>query len=388
MAVSDRSPMTDAAAPASVDWEVRGEGVRVHAAGRWTIDTVGALDRRLAKAREVRDARRVIVDAGAVEEIDTAGAWLMWRLVRAAEERGGTGEVVALDARFRRLLELAAHVGPPDRIAPPRGLFVVRVLEEIGAGTFHALRQARDLLGFIGLVTVRMVALLGRPHRIRGTALVHQIEQVGLNALPIVGLLNLLVGVVLAYQGADQLARFGAEVFTVDLLAVSILREIGVLITSIIVAGRSGSAFTAQIGTMKVNQEVDAMQTIGLDPIEVLVIPRVLALVIALPLLTFFAMVMGLFGGGLVAVLLLELSITQFTTQLLGAATVETLLVGLVKAPVFASLIALVGCFEGLRVSGSADSVGRLTTQSVVEAIFLVIVFDAAFSILFSILGI
>ncbi|MCR9255917.1 MAG: MlaE family lipid ABC transporter permease subunit [Alphaproteobacteria bacterium] len=373
---------------AAVSWEMRGEGLHVRASGTWTIATVGTLDAKIRKARELNEARRVIVDAVDIVHVDTAGAWLLRRLVRTAEENGGGGDVVNLDARFERLLALAGHVGQPDRIAPPPRLFIVKLLEEIGEGAFHAYRQGRDLLGFIGLVTVKLMHVIVNPRRIRGTALVNQIEEVGLNALPIVGLLNLLVGVVLAYQGADQLARFGAEIFTVNLLAVSVLREIGVLITSIIVAGRSGSAFTAQIGTMKVNQEIDAMQTIGLDPIEVLVVPRMIALIIALPLLTFFAMIMGLFGGGLVSVLLLDLSVTQFTTQLLDAATIETMLVGLVKAPVFASLIALVGCFEGLRVSGSADSVGRLTTQSVVESIFLVIVFDAAFSIVFSILGI
>ena len=200
--------------------------------------------------------------------------------------------------------------------------------------------------------------------------------------------MSFLIGVVVAYQGADQLRQFGAEVFTVNLLGVSILRELGILITAIVVAGRSGSAFTAQIGTMKVNQEVDAMQTLGLDPVEILVLPRLTALVICLPLLAFYADMMALLGGAIMSLLALDISISQFVKQLQGAIKLSTFMVGMVKAPVFAFLIALVGCFEGLNVEGSAESVGRQTTLSVVEAIFLVIIFDAAFSIMFSYLRI
>jgi phospholipid/cholesterol/gamma-HCH transport system permease protein len=214
------------------------------------------------------------------------------------------------------------------------------------------------------------------------------IEQTGLNALPILGLLTFLIGVVLSFQGADQLRRFGADVFVVNLLGISILREIGVLMTAIIVAGRSGSAFTAQIGTMKVNQEVDALRTLGLDPLELLVVPRVLALMITLPLLAFFADVMGLFGGAMMTYTTQGITFAQFIKQLNSAIGLSTFVVGIVKAPVFALVIAMVGCYEGLKVSGSAESVGRLTTRSVVEGIFLVIVMDAAFSILFSLIGV
>jgi phospholipid/cholesterol/gamma-HCH transport system permease protein len=213
-------------------------------------------------------------------------------------------------------------------------------------------------------------------------------EVAGVNALPIVGLLTFLIGVVLAYQSADQLRRFGAEIFTVNLLGISILRELGVLITAILVAGRSGSAFTAQIGTMKVREEVDALQTIGMDPIEVLVLPRMFALVIVLPLLAFYADIMGLLGGAIMSLVALDISMVQFLQQLKAWTTLWTFWIGIIKAPVFAFLIALVGCFQGLRVEGSAESVGRLTTQSVVQGIFLVIVADAIFSIIFSALHI
>jgi len=200
-------------------------------------------------------------------------------------------------------------------------------------------------------------------------------------------MISLLVGVVLAFQGADQLRRFGAQVFTVNMVGISVLREMGILLTAIVVAGRSGSAFTAEIGAMQVNEEVDALRVTGLDPMEVLVAPRVIALMISLPLLTFFADIMGLLGGGLMSIFLIDISFGQYWRILNNAVAINTFLVGIVKAPVFALLIALVGCFEGLRVSGSAESVGRLTTRSVVEGIFLVIIFDAFFSVLFSYLG-
>ena len=206
--------------------------------------------------------------------------------------------------------------------------------------------------------------------------------------MPIIGLLSFLIGVVVAYQGVDQLRRFGAEIFTVNLLGVSILREMGILITAIVVAGRSGSAFTAQIGAMQVNQEIDALQALGLDPVEILVLPRIIALVIALPLLAVFADMMGLAGGGVMVMLVLDISLIQFMEQLRGAVSIWSFWIGILKAPVFAFLIALVGCREGLRVTGSAESVGRQTTKSVVVAIFLVIVTNAAFSILFSALHI
>ena len=223
--------------------------------------------------------------------------------------------------------------------------------------------------------------------RLRFVSLLSNIEQHGLNAMPIVGILLFLVGIVVAYQGVGQLRRFGAEIFTVDLVGISVLREMGVLISSIVIAGRSGSAFTAQIGTMQVNEEVDAIRTLGLDPLEVLVLPRLLALMIALPLLTFFANVMAILGGAFMATQTIDVTFAQFLALLRDAVTLTHFWVGMVKAPVFAFLIAMVGCFEGMRVRGSAESVGRLTTQSVVESLFLVIVFDAGFSVLFSYLG-
>src|SRR6202030_3592004 len=233
------------------------------------------------------------------------------------------------------------------------------------------------------LVCIVALRTLRRPSRLRLTALSSHMEQTGVDALPIVGMLSFLIGVVFAYQGADQLRRFGAEIYTVNLLGVAVLRELGVLLTAIIIAGRSGSAFTAQIGTMQVNEEIDALRTLGLDPVEVLVVPRILGLALTLPLLAVYADFMGLLGGCLMSWASLGILIPTFLDQLRSAIGEWTFWVGIVKAPFFAAIIALVGCYEGFNVERSADSVGRLTTQSVVEAIFLVILTDAAFSILF-----
>ena len=268
---------------------------------------------------------------------------------------------------------------------PPR---ILHFLDRIGGETIGAFRLGYDLLGFYGLVSLRLARVAVQPRRLRLTATVRHLEETGLNALPIVGLISLLVGLVLAYQGVDQLRAFGAEIYMVNLVGVATLREMGILLTAIVIAGRSGSAFTAEIGTMKVNEEVDALSTLGLDPVEILVLPRLIALLITLPLLAFFADIMSLVGGAIGGMLLIRLTLPQFLDQLSIAVTPTMFWVGVVKAPVFAFVIAMVGCFEGLRVSGSAESVGRQTTKSVVESIFLVIVLDALFSILFSILGI
>jgi len=262
------------------------------------------------------------------------------------------------------------------------------VIVELGKATIDACDEGRRLLSFVGQIVIAFGRVLVRPRRLRLTSLTHHLELVGVDALPIVGLISFLIGIVLAYQGAEQLRAFGAEIFTIDLLAVSVLREIGILLTAIVVAGRSGSAFTAQLGTMQVNEEIDALQTLGLDPVEVLVLPRLLALMIALPLLAFFADLMALLGGGLMAVFVLDIPPVQFLNQLERAATPAMFWAGMSKAPLFAFLIGMVGCYEGMTVRGSAESVGRQTTRAVVVGIFLVIVFDALFSILFAYFGV
>ncbi|HTT79574.1 MAG TPA: MlaE family lipid ABC transporter permease subunit [Stellaceae bacterium] len=368
--------------------EERG-AVVLRAEGSWLVAAAGQIDRRL-RALRLPEGQQVRLDLAAVDRLDTAGAWLVLRTEQALAARGNEVAVTGVRASFAPLIaQLRAHgaVSPLPHPIPSHHTFI-GFLARLGEVTTMVLRRGYAMLGFGGVVFATIARLPLRPGRLRLTAALVQMEQTGLDAMPIVGLLSFLIGVVMAYQGADQLRRFGAEIYTVNLLGISILRELGVLLSAIIIAGRSGSAFTAQIGTMQVNQEIDALHTLGLDPIEVLVLPRVLGLVVTLPLLVFFADAMGLLGGCLMTWGTLGINVPAFLDQLRGAITEWTLWIGVIKAPFFAATIAMVGCYEGFNVSGSADSVGRLTTQSVVESIFLVIVADAAFSILFSLLHI
>ncbi|MFV3077242.1 ABC transporter permease [Niveispirillum fermenti] len=359
------------------------------ASGRWDLASAPKLQSQMRDPAQGRRQVDVRIDLSSLAALDTTGAILLDRLIGRLE---ADGHKVSLNGGRQDLLTLLEDVrgaiadkAPPAPAARP---VPFALADRIGRATIGMWQDILSMLNFLGLVTVTALRVLRSPGRLRLRPLFFHLEQVGLNAMPIVGLLSFLIGVVLAYQGADQLRRFGAEIYVVNLLGIGVLREIGILMTSIIVAGRSGSAFTAQIGTMKVNQEVDAMRTLGLDPVEMLVLPRMLALLIALPLIGFFANVVALAGGAVMAYVYLDINFVQFTRQLQIAVNTTTLFVGLVKAPVFAVVIALVGCYEGLRVSGSAESVGLLTTRSVVVSIFLVIVLDAAFSVLFSYIGI
>lgn len=364
-----------------------GDGLEIKLSGDWTIDSAGRIDGGIA-ALDPGACRTCIIDAGQIGRMDTAGAWLVEKLYRRYTASGTDTAFRNLqpthDILLKRLQALAGEPAPE----PERFSALSIVAERTGRATVDALHEARDLLNFLGLATVTAVRTVVRPRRLRGTAFIYHLEQVGLNALPIVGLLSFLIGVVLAYQGADQLRRFGAEIFTVNLLGISVLREMGILLTAIIVAGRSGSAFAAQIGTMQVNEEIDAMRTIGLDPMEVLVLPRTFALLVAMPLLAVYADLMGLAGGALMSVIALDITFIQFTERLRDVVPLWAFWVGLIKAPVFGVVIALVGCREGLKVRGSADSVGRQTTRAVVIGIFLVIIIDAVFSIFFSTVGV
>ncbi|HTV90607.1 MAG TPA: MlaE family lipid ABC transporter permease subunit [Stellaceae bacterium] len=366
-----------------------GRAFVLRAEGSWLVGDAGPLDGRLRQLR-LPSGRQVQLDLAGVDRLDTAGAWLVLRTEQALEARGNTVAVTNVRPSFAPLLaQLREHgaVSPLPHPIPPHHTFI-GFLARLGEVTTMLARRGYAMLGFGGLVFTTIARLSWRPGRLRLTATFVQMEQTGLDAMPIVGMLSFLVGVVMAYQGADQLRRFGAEIYTVNLLGISILRELGVLLAAIIIAGRSGSAFTAQIGTMQVNQEIDALHTLGLDPVEVLVLPRVFGLMLTLPLLVFYADAMGLLGGCLMTWGTLGINVPAFLDQLRGAITMWTLWIGVIKAPFFAAIISMVGCYEGFNVTGSADSVGRLTTQSVVESIFLVIVADAAFSILFSLLHI
>ncbi len=359
------------------------------AGGRWTIAESARLDREL-RAFDPRPGQSLIMDASAIERLDSTGAWLLVRTCRALEATGCKVGTLKVPERYAALLKnLQQDDKPEDRPRLPHMSPWRYRLYRIGKATVTAGQQGWRMLGYLGRVTVETGEMIVAPRKnLRFAAMIHQVEETGISALPIVGLLAFLIGIVLAYQGADQLKRFGAQIFTINLLGVGVLREIGGLITAIIVAGRSGSAFTAHLGSMRVNQEIDAMQTMGLNTVDTLVLPRIIGLVIALPLLTFYANIMALIGGAVMCYFDLGITIPVFLRQLNQAVSVNTLMVGLIKAPVFAFVIALVGCYEGFQVERNAASVGLLTTRSVVESVFLVIVLDAAFSVMFSVLGV
>ncbi len=364
-----------------------GDAAVIKASGDWTVGSCTRLDQALRKLSTAQ-ARQVSFDMAGVGRLDTAGAWLAVRTLLEMTAAGIAGAFRGVKADHAVLLQRVADVGEIPALAPQPGFSMADILARMGKAVITAGQQGRGLVGFFGATLFAFGRVLRHPSRIRFTSLVSNIEQHGLNAMPIVGLLLFFVGIVVAYQGYDQLRKFGQELLTVDLVGIAVLREMGVLITAIIIAGRSGSAFTAQIGTMQVNEEVDAIRTLGLDPMEVLVLPRVMALLIALPLLTFFADVIAILGGAFMTAMVMDMPFPQFLDRLQQAVEVKHFLVGLVKAPIFAIIISLVGCYEGMRVSGSAESVGRLTTQAVVESLFLVIILDAIFANLFSYLGI
>ena len=359
----------------------------LNAGGAWTIANSTSIDRELKTALQ-GTPRPTRIDISAISRLDTSGAWLLTRTTQALRNSGQRLDIIGSQPKFDLILERVAASYRPCRSPSDKSSFLVQLVENLGQATAAVVQTAVDLLAFVGHAVAVGLRLIVQPRRLRLTSTVFHLEHVGFNALPIVGLISFLIGVVLAYQGATQLRQFGADVFTVDLIAISVLRELGILLTAIIIAGRSGSAFTAQLGSMKINEEVDALETLGLDAMDVLVLPRVIALLIALPLLAFFADIMGLLGGAVMCWAVLDISPTVFIERLSDAVSVASFWVGIIKAPVFAVLIALIGCYEGLAVSGSAESLGYRTTRSVVESIFLVIVADAMFSVLFGILGV
>jgi phospholipid/cholesterol/gamma-HCH transport system permease protein len=359
----------------------------VRIGGSWTALTLPHSVQRLLPF-SVEEFDGIHLDCQGLIALDTAGAWAILRLLKQFYQQQKPVTIKGLTATHQAFL---THVQQYECAQPPvfpRRFFLWRFLEHIGRQVSLVVQHSHQLLYFIGELVVSIGHICMHPLRLRLRAIVYHVEKVGLDALPIVGLISFLIGIVLVYQGAAQLKRFGAEIFTVDLLAVSVLREIGILLTAIVVAGRSGSAFTAQIGFMKLNQEIDALWVLGLSAFEVLIIPRFFALVIALPLLAFYADVMALLGGGIMCFNLIDLGFDQFLHHLHLAIEPWTFWTGMIKAPIFAMVISVIGCFEGMQVRGGAENVGTQTTRSVVESIFLVIVMDAAFSILYSYLGI
>jgi phospholipid/cholesterol/gamma-HCH transport system permease protein len=355
------------------------ETVNARCAGAWIVQGIAQLESRLKIVS--LQGKNLLIDATAITALDTSGAWLLHRTIREVGQRGMNVSINGLRPEFGALMELIASCTiAPESFPPPAPNWLAR----IGQRFWRTRLGVSGMLSFIGECALIVLRLLLQPRRIRWYPFFHNLQTAGFEALPIVGLLSFLMGVVIAYQGADQLQRFGANIFIADLVGLSMLRELSPLLTAIIVAGRSGSAYAAQIGTMKVTEEIDALRTIGIGPIELLVLPKLLALIIALPLLTIYADVTGVLGGMLMASSKLDVSFYVFLDRLGDAVSLSSFLTGIGKAPVFAAIIALVGCYQGFQVSGSADSVGRQTTVSVVQSIFLVILADALFSVIFN----
>lgn len=351
--------------------------------GDWTIPSATRLEAQI-RAIDPGKAKPTIIDFSEISRLDTLGAWLILGLRKLYEDAGSKVSIRGLSADNEAFLERIGKSTPAPHEVPPEKSLLISQLEQIGLATVRIMSNLGAFLGFNGLVYARLLGAIRKPKRIRLTPLFYQMEQVGWNALPVVGTIAFLIGAVIVNQGAIQLRQFGADVFVIDMLAISHFRELGVLLTAIIIAGRSGSAFTAQIGSMVLHEEIDAMKTIGLHPIDTLVLPRFLALVLIFPVLTFFADLMGALGGGIMAWATLDIAPGAFIQRLNEAMLTSTFLVGLIKSPFFGSVIALSGCYEGLSVSGSAESVGEHTTQSVVQSIFLVIVLDALFAVFFT----
>ena len=354
-------------------------GVRTLAlSGPYVIATVGAVDEELLHLGT--DLSRI--DLGHVTEIDTVGAWMVSTLARDHQ-----AEVVGASERADRLISAVDVSEEQTGVRPERVPVWERVPGSVGMMLGNAQTAVRNVIGFLGQLLLAFGSVIRHPSRFRGRALVRQLELVGVAALPIIGLMSFLIGIVIAQQGAVQLAQFGAETLTVNLVGRITLRELGVLMTAIMVAGRSGSAFAAQIGTMKLTEEVDAMRTIGISPMEALVIPRVLAAILMMPLLGFYASAVAIIGGAVISDVTLGIPFLSFLYRIQEVVPTYDLWVGLIKAPVFGLIVALAGCYQGMKVEGNSEEVGLRTTKAVVSAIFAVIVIDAFFAIFFTELG-
>ncbi|MFC7703162.1 ABC transporter permease [Plastorhodobacter daqingensis] len=349
--------------------------------GALTLHVASALHRDLARTQAAE------IDLSGVTRMDTAGAYVLADLRRRRSADGTDLHLVGLGDQRAALLDTVAETLPDQTEQPPRRMTATDRLAALGEAMAGAARYQIELTAYLGIFLGRLVHNLLHPRELRITSVVHHCQEVGLKAVPIVALMAFLIGVVLAFQGSAQLRQFGAEVFVVDLIAISILRELGILLTAIIVAGRTASSFTAAIGAMKMREEIDAMQTLGVNPADALIVPRILALLLMLPILGLIANVMGIFGGALMAWLDMGISPGMFRARLVEDTDVSHLLVGMIKAPVFAVIIGVVGCQGGMSVKGDTESLGRRTSQSVVSAIFTVIVADALFSIFFQRVG-
>ena len=348
--------------------------------GPLLVSSVGRVDAALREAGAVD--RIAAIDLSQAGEIDTVGAWLAWRL-----SRDFAAPIVGASETAARLIAAVHREGAEEPVEPEPLPLPARLPERVGGFVLSYWHGMISLLGFLGALILAIGAVLRHPRRFRVIALVRQIELVGVGALPIIGLMSFLVGIVIAQQGAVQLEQFGAEIYTINLTGRLSFRELGVLMTAIMVAGRSGSAFAAQIGTMKLTEEIDAMRTIGVSPMEALVVPRVLACTFMMMLLGFYAAILSIIGGAFISTYSLEIPFLTFLSRIQEVVPTHDLWVGLIKGPVFGLIVALAGCYQGMQVSGNSEAVGRRTTIAVVQAIFAVIVLDAFFAVFFTEVG-
>lgn len=369
--------------PAAFSTDLDNGTLRLKAAGDWQARHLGAIDRELRDFEDDAIGRELIIDISGVGRLDTAGAMVFERMLRACSTRTGASRIVGGSAAHQTLIaNVAPHVAPCE-VEPARRNAFLMMVNRLGMGIVEGYHAALEILNFIGMTLTTFGRIVREPSRLRMTSIFHHMEEAGINAMPIVGLMSFMIGAVVAFMGAKILRLFNAEVFTVELVGISVLREFGVLLSAILVAGRSGSAFTAAIGAMKIREEIDAMKALGLDPIETLVLPRTIALIIMMPVLTFMASILGVIGGGLVAATAMEISPAFFVGRLQETIALQNFWVGLIKAPFFAFVIAIIGCYQGMEVQGSSESLGQRTTLSVVQSLFIVIILDAFFAMFF-----
>lgn len=365
----------------------KGNALALCATGTWTASFAPVLERMVADAEKLAGGpQNIFIDVSEVAKLDTFGAWLIERLRRSLTKGPVEAQIAGLSANYSSLVDEVRQVRATP-VVETSAVTITGMLEQIGRAVAGVAGTMAGLLDMLGAVLASGGRVLIHPRSLRLTSTVHHLEQVCWRAVPIIVLITFLIGCIIAQQGIFHFRRFGADIFVVDMLGVLVLREIGVLLVAIMVAGRSGSAYTAELGSMKMREEIDALRTMGFDPIEVLVLPRMLALVLALPILAFLGAMAALYGGGLVAWLYGGVDPEAFLLRLRDAISIDHFIVGMVKAPVMAAVIGIVACVEGLAVQGSAESLGQHTTASVVKGIFFVIVMDGVFAIFFASIG-
>ncbi|SDR36804.1 ABC transporter permease [Pseudovibrio sp. Tun.PSC04-5.I4] len=364
-----------------------GASLLVTVSGAWSIRQGATCEKLINEAASNLSKSAIHVDLKAVSFLDTAGAWLLQRFQIEQTEQGRSVKFLYEDARYDILLKEVDRREVDNPTIEPRSNSIVNYLESTGEATRQLGRDIRDVLAMLGELTATITAATTHPRRLRPLSIAVQFQRTCMGAVPIVCLMSFLIGGIIAQQGGFYLKQFGAEIFVVDLTGILVLREIGVILTAIMVAGRSGSAFTAELGSMKMREEIDALQVTGLRVTEVLILPRLVALMMALPILVFLANLSALAGAGLTCWWYLDIVPDSYVTQLQAAVTLDTLMVGIIKAPFMALIIGLIACMEGMKVEGSAESLGRHTTVSVVKSIFMVIVVDGIFAVFFASIG-